>query len=477
MDYKLEQAIDLVELLHFVLKKWRIVVLAALVGAIVLGGSNAYTQLHDTKEQPEQEKTTKLEELKENLSDQDIVEVNSCVDLYKSYAGVYKEKITYGNKSIILNLDPEHVFLGSATFLISNYYDNQGIYVVENSDASNIVALYRDFLTDSETIARVREVTGRNVEDQYIKELITVELEGMSVLRISVLGATEAECRSVLDVLVKKLDEVSAEVRKSAPHDIVKTTEMIDEKYDTQVSDTIKNHSESLANMITAMRNIPTSLTASQRAYYTEIIKQKYPDERIKEEFKITKIIKMTIGGAIAGFVFVFMCFAVLYVLGQNVRMPRDLSDCFGVRVIGTIKPVAKPDDKKLFSTFDNWYERLFDRREGILPVDNAVEMISAEIALDIKKKGFKKIFITTSCNDENVKAVISNVASKLTDDIDVIVGDSVMSSTDSLKALSNADSTIIVEKILKSKIMDVNKELEICKNLGVDVLGAVVVI
>ena len=474
-SYDDENEIDLIELCHNVLKKWRVGIVAMRIGAVLMGAFSVYKQ-SQSEERTAEEMERALNECKKELTDLEISEVDTLVEMYGNYAFVYDEKEMYGQKSIYLNIDPEHVYSGTSTYVISNYYDNQGIYTVENTNAGNIVALYSELLTDDKTIDLIKEATGWDVDRQYVRELYGVSSAGVSLLRISTIAPTEEECRIIISVLEDRLEQVKSDVIANAPHDIVKVNDKYFEDYSNGITDAQKAQSDTLISLKTAMRNIPNNLTAAQKSYYTELLSQLYPDEVEEKKFSVFALVKYVIIGMIAGAFLIAFWYAFLYVLNQTLRTKDDITDLFGERVIGVIKPETSNPRKRAFSGIDCFIEKIFDKRDGLLSEQLALEMISSEITVGIEKGDIKKPFITSTCASEDVKNILETIRTKTKCQKELTVGKSVLVDSSSLKNLSESDGVIFVEKILDSKLSDIAKELELCKQYGVKVLGTVVV-
>ena len=473
MDYRYENEIDLIELFHYCLQKWRTIILAALIGAVLFGAYNGYKQAQPATAPTEEENEAALNKARKNLTDLEVSEVDTLAEMYDSYVKVYEEKELYGEKSIRLNMDPEHVHSGASTYIISDYYDNQGIYTVENQNAGNIVALYSELLTDDKTIDAIKEATGWSVDRQYVRELYGISSAGVSLLRISTIAPSEDECRIIIKVLEERLEQVKPQVQANAKHEIAKVNDKYFEDYSSSITDAQKAQSDTLISLKSTMRNIPNNLTAGQKSYYQELIKQKYPDEIKEQEFSVFSLIKFVVIGMLAGAFIVLFCLALAYALRQVLRTEDDMNSLFNTRVIGTVKSNENGGKKKFISGFDSWYEKKFDKKDGILPEAAAYDMIASEIAVGIEKDGIKKPFITSTSSDKTVAEVVNRIAKTCSG---LNRGASVVSDAEAVKSLSESDGVVIVEKIQDSRIVDIGRELELCKKYGIDVIGAVVV-
>ena len=447
--------------------------LAALIGAALFGAYNVYSQAQPETLPTEEENEAALKKARKGLTDIEVAEVDTLAEMYDNYVEVYAEKEMYGQKSIRLNMDPEHVYSGASTYVISDYYDNQGVYTVENLNAGNIVALYSELLTDDKTIDLIKQATGWDIDRQYVRELYGIGSAGVSLLRISTIAPSEEECRIIIKVLEERLEQVKPQVQANAKHEIAKVNDKYFEDYSSGITDAQKAQSDTLISLKNTMRNIPNNLTSGQKTYYQEIIKQKYPDEIKEKEFSAFSLIKFILIGILGGAFLLMFWYAALYALRMVLRTADDFASMFGTRVIGTIKASEASGKRKFLSGIDAWFEKKFDKKDGILPEEAAYKMIASEIAVGVEKGEIKKPFITSTSSDKASLEVVNKIAGMVNN---LTKGASVITDAAALKSLSESDGVVLVEKIQDSKISDIGRELELCKQYGIDVIGAVVV-
>ncbi len=468
--------IDLIDLFLYILKRWKVLILAGLIGGLLLGAYGGYKS-YNPGTQPF-DNSAELEKLSAGLTDIEKAEVQSAADIYVSYKGLYDDRLAYGENSLLLKLDPQQVYTGTTTYFISDYFDDKGKYVVENDNAGNIVAMYRAELTDDTTISFIKNVTGYNVDNTYIREIYSVFGDGVSLLKINVKADSQNTCEAILGVLEGRLEEVKGHVADKMDHNIEKVGTVWSKGYDGSIVDTQRVQNEALVNMQTAITKIPTSLTTDQQSYYKELIKSAYLPEQSEADasanagnsINIKGIIKKAIIGIIAG-VFLYACYlCCIYVFDQVLRTPDMLERACGSELLGVI---GSAERKR--RGIDGWLDKLSDKKDGVRDGADTYGLIAAAVSAGMDKKGVSKLFVTGSVSTEQAETVKSKIASLLPGK-DVKAGASVLADPEAVKALSSSEAVLIVEQTGLSKYADICKEADICKNYGIDILGTVAV-
>ena len=455
MNYREEREIDLIDLAREILKKWKIIVLCMVIG-LALGSVGGYfksAQLVNAETlEPivEDEKIEKnLEELKEDLSEREILEVKEAVKAYLSYKKVYEEKAKYGDTSIRMQLNSQSVPTMTASYIIGDYYEVTYPKIDEVNYISNIVSIYAKKLTDEDIVIDVARALGDNIPESYAKEVYSVYSEANSILSITVTARTKDECQKVMDVLTERLESEAASVKRMYTHSITYLDTFYSKNVNNSVLSEQQSQADSLASLEKTMLTVGSSLTTNQKSYFTalvnEEVKTKDVDTIIQRKFSI----KFAALGFMAGAFFIIMWICAKYILTQTIKTKDEFKNLFGLNVLGTIS---------------NECENL--------------GMITAGAQIGAKKIEAKKLYVASSLTDEQHTASYSKIVDAIqtgAGDITVDSGESILVNPASLEKLSAADGVIFVEKLKASKYEDIARELEIVKNYGIKVLGIVV--
>ena len=102
-----EVIIDVKEIWNRILRKWKILIFTAIIGAFlvdIIGYINSYKDYE--KNQPVDEKT--LEMYKERLSEKDLEAAEQAYDTYEVYKRQYQSALEYSQNSILMKLGTDN---------------------------------------------------------------------------------------------------------------------------------------------------------------------------------------------------------------------------------------------------------------------------------------------------------------------------------------------------------------------------------
>lgn len=455
MNYKEEREIDLIDLAREILKKWRLIVICMIVGLVIgsVGGYLKSAQLvnAETLEPIENEEKTEknLDELKDALSEREILEVREAVKAYLSYKKVYEEKAKYGDNSIRMLLNAQSVPTMTASYIIGDYYEVTYPKIDEVNYISNIVNIYAKALNDEDVVIDVAAALGGNIPESYAEEVYSVYSEANSILSITVTARSKEECQKVMDVLTARLESEAPSVQKMYTHSI----KYLDTYYSKNVDNTViaeqQNQADALASLEKTMLTVGSSLTANQKSYFTALINEEVKTKDVETIIQRSFNIKFAALGLMAGAFLMIMWICAKYILAQTIKTKDELIDLFGVNVLGTIS----------------------DKNENL-------GMITAGVQIGAHKVEAKKLYVASSLTDEKSISLYSKIVESIkncAEDITVDSGNSFLIDPASLEKMSQADGVMFVEKLKISKYDDIARELEIAKNYGIKNLGVVV--
>ena len=162
--YEDDVEIDLINMMFYLLKRWRGLVIAIILG-LVLGLGIYLVKDHQQKAElaaqtaavESADETEEFDESKYDISD----DVEANMELAYQYRQLYRKQLEYNQKSIIMQLDPNAVYTGELKYYLSAGYDTGLVSV-----------LYQSILSDKDLLTELQEASGLDCEVPYIKELI-----------------------------------------------------------------------------------------------------------------------------------------------------------------------------------------------------------------------------------------------------------------------------------------------------------------
>lgn len=135
--YMREEEVDLIGLLHYILKKWRIVVIAMIVFGVVADlyyvkkSSDAVTVESQTEEDSIE---ILIKNAKENLTEDAIQQVDRVYTMYAYNEDSYQENAEYLDSSLLMQLNPEEI----PTVLLSYQISRN----ISEEEIRNIMTMY-----------------------------------------------------------------------------------------------------------------------------------------------------------------------------------------------------------------------------------------------------------------------------------------------------------------------------------------------
>lgn len=491
-----EVQIDIVNLFHYILKKWRIVVIAMLVLGVVAdlyyvkeSSSNAAAVESQTIEEESIE--TQIRNVKENLTEDEMQQVDRVYTMYAYNEDSYQENAEYLDSSLLMQLDPEEI----PTVLLSYQISRN----ISEEEIRNIMTMYESTLLDETSCADIVDVIGKKYKNTAVKELVSITdnvnnnsviLQNVEsgVLNIRIYALEEKQCEKIADVIKKRMQAYTEQLQQVFGEFSVQN---ISEQYylssDSTVSTQKMNVVSAMNSAYSYMNNVTNVFTEDQLTYFNLLTKpldesmnqeerdtaeQNVADTAVKMNYFSTKYVLV---GLIAGAFLVALWYACVYIISQTVKDADDLKVVTGLPIFGTVLSNGKLDKR---NKVDKWIDSLFSR--GKKKEDDAVllERICHEIELQAKKKEVKNILLTSSAGNEDIALIMDKVQQKLTElGVSAVKSDSIASdSIEALEQLQKADGVVFVEQLMKSSREDIRKETELCSRYQVEMLGNVAV-
>ena len=430
-----EEEIDLVQMMRYILQKWKILLLAGVVG-LLLGG--AFGAMKAGK-QPAQ---------------MDIDELNiDQIQQYASYHQFYEDEITRQAESIYMNMNPEAVYMANKSYYVAG----------QESDLNRIGIAIGSIFQKQEVYDQVREKTGLTCSQRYLSELMSVwftETEKRAIqlnedhsndgkIYISVSAPSEEIGEAILAVLDAQVQAICAQIAQTAEGGMTyeAMTQTSRTGYNGGVVSARENGANQLASYLSTLSSIEEDLTDDDKAYYEQV----YTDKKPKN-----KMLKWVVLGGFAFFVLAGGWYVLAFLLDGSVKDTDELEDRYGLHLLARVEPegAAKKNLRGLDKLFaekplynDGAYLAAALSATGVSGLVLSGDLANAQIAQTMKaaaQAGGYKV-----CNRFAVDA--QAVADK-------------------------TDGVVLFIQPWVTKNTQVLRELEICEFNGLPVLGFVAV-
>lgn len=448
MEMKDEIIIDVKEVGHRIFKKWKILILGAIIGCFlmnIVGYINSYKKYQE--KQPVDETT--LEQYKSKLSGKELETAEQAYDTYEVYKKQYQSELEYSKNSILMKLATDNVATVEMQYYIDNHYVNVYPVIDQINNATDIIEAYSLRLTSSEVIDKIKENIGSDIEERYLRELISVEpIEDSQTMKINICSDSKELTNAIADVVEQEVNAYTQSIQEQyGEFDIIganrsETTDIDDTLFELQ-----QKEITSVATLRTQIDTVGSNLNDAQKAYYNACINNA---ESTKEKFqeKIVNKKNAVLGCGIG--IIVVVCFIILrYVLQKQLRNQNDLRDIYNSYSFGVVEEL----DQKM---------------------DIIVEQITA---FAIRGRITKVSLISTDVSEET-QSVLQTLASKIkNDNLEICTACGINNIPNLLKKIEDTNhQVILVEKKNKSTYENIEREIKICEKCDIQILGNVVI-
>lgn len=431
-----KEEIDLVQMIQYVLQKWKILLLAGVVG-LLLGG--AFGAMKTGKEPAQM----------------DINDLNADqIQQYVSYHQFYEDEMTRQAESIYMNMNPEAVYMAN-----KNYY-----VAAQESDLNRISLAIGSILQKQEVYDQVREKTGLTCSQRCLAELMSVwftETEKRAIqlsddnsndgrIYISVSAPSEEIGEEILAVLDAQVQAVCAQIAQTAEGGMTyeAMTQTGRTGYDGGVVSARQNGTNQLASYLSTLSNIEKNLTDDDKAYYEQVYEGSW-----KPENKMPKW--AALGGAVF-FVLAGGWFALAFLLDGSVKGTDELEDRYGLHLLARVEPEGAA--KKNLRGLDKLFAEKPQYNDG------------AYLSAALSATGISGLVLSGDLANAQIAQTMKTAAQaggyKVCDRFEV----------DAQAVADKMDGVVLFIQPWVTKKEQVLRELEICDFNGLPVIGFVAV-
>lgn len=490
-----EVQIDLMTLMHYILRKWRSIIVVMLIVAVA---ANLYSVKKSMSEAAsvsaaeEVDIEKQIENAKEELTADELEQVERVYSMYEYNSQLYQENKEYLEKSVLMQLNPNEI----PTVMLNYQFKKDQA----DEELSNIFTMYENALLDEDTCTAIIQVFGEEYANTSVRELISVtdtengqnsdiiklqKDKNSGILSIQIYAGSEEQCEQVAEIVKKRVLEYTEQLQQIFGN---YTVNAISEQYYISSDSNLNMQKSDVVNVVneacTVIKNITSGLSEKQIGYFNLLAKdcedQTIAKEDTQESANMTAnvqyiSIKYILIGLLAGMFLAVCWYAVIYIMTQTVKDVDEVKIITNLPVFGT---VLRSNENGKRNMIDRWIDSWFAHDKKSENNELLLTRISHEVAMLAGQKDKKCLLIACSGNDQNVKKQADSLVEKLRElGMNVTSTDSLVSdNTEVLKQLESADSAVFVEQLMKSERNQIREAVELCRRCRVEVLGSVIV-
>ena len=447
-----EKAISLMSLCFYVLKKWKIMLVFAVIAAILIGG--LYTVKDYQAYKVSQNSEQGSEASKKNVSEFVKASVLSKMETLENYKRTIETYEYYYANSIKVKLDPNDIPQGNHEYLFSALNAEELLKAISVCEQT----LFCDEKYE-ELIAELSEPTNVSMIKEVIvfgpEYPVAAQYEGMKqyddrsmIYNIRVRHYNENDCKTMHTFVFELMESLQAILdEKGIQVEVSHTASKMEHRVDRSTPALGKELRSTINSCYDNMESIETKMSAAEAEYYAYLLKENSKTEAnnavAKESASIVDFlnVKMAILGAMAGGVCVAGYFVLLYLIGGFVHNKEEMRSWLNIPVVE-------------FST--------------------ETDLLAAFFVGVAEKYNEKKIYLTSTAsqmNFEKMMQVSSIVANR---EIEIIVGNNILKDGTALQDAVDCGAMILLEKANVSKEKNVKDAILKATSCGINVLSIV---
>ena len=466
-----ERKLVLGDIVWYVLKKWRVLLVFILLFAVLLGVVK-YRQDYKIANPPVV--TQSLLDVKNSLSKDDLLLVEQLV--------ILNNRIDYRNEyrsnSIMMNIDP----FDEKTVTLQYFIDNEN-----DEKSSDLIFAYRNYVLNGQLGKDVVENLNLDTKPEYITELFQFESSDESSFSVVIRHSDEEECAAIADEVKNLLNQYKTIVgSKVGEHQLTILSDdkatVVDDELD-QIQREDQTYVESLKISLSGLRSSLTDTTTTVLNNWDEILRlEAEGDENVEQEenqvAQPTQALvsvngKYVLMGGLIGFFFATALLVLIYILSGKLRNKEEMND-LQVTNLGSVS--LKKYRKGLGGCVDKMLDRA--KRVGckMLSKEQQILYLVSNIQLACERASIHKVCIvsTEKCDNEELLNILKSELEKVS--IELIYCSDVNYSSEALVSLSQCGNAIIMEEQQKSYYKEIRNEIGLCKENKINILGSILV-
>lgn len=490
-----EREISLIDLMFEILLKWRIIIVAMVVGGILLGGYsywqsvqtiNAQQNVVSNKVHKENQEEIRAR-LENTLTDIQKNNVQSVLR-YEEYNASYNE---YHDNSILMQIDANNVPTMYLVFNVEtpNEKDKIILFDVYSQIINNgIVEWLAENGMDAKEAAKVIELINVKTDVGNQSEALLSGTKGS--ITVSIIHADEMQCKKLAKEVEKLV--LAKETEMEAVYGAIEV-KLIEEIYATVANfDVLTKQRTILTNTIsgnTSADNMKKVFTEDEKEYYelfkgdninVETETETEDDETTVEPATVVvqspsiNVTYVILGMVIFAFLYVFFVF-VAYILNNKLRASDSMTELYDITQLGVISTVS--GKKKFLGFVDALIIRLRDRNKRKFTKEESEEIVAVAIKMAVRKSETNEVSLVGCEVKKQTEDICNNIKALLEKEgIKITILDNVLYNAEEMEKLSDISQVVLIEKTGSTMYDEVEKELHLMKRYSIDVLGTILV-
>ena len=430
-----EEEFSIKDILFHILYRWRSCIVVALAGAILLGGYQYWKiwSVHKEGELTEEEQSYiyELENYRNSLK-------NAQANI-QNYTELLNERNEYLEKSIYLNLDYGHEWIGTRTYYVrlSDMETSQQNTSLDPTDA--LLNAYVNGMGGHLSDEVVTSVLGTD-DITLIKEVIQTNADySANIFKVSVIS----NGKETVELILQHLDDVVQQtlfpmVSELEPHLVSISFDSISQQKDKEVLNA--------RDKVTASITDYEKKIADNQKIVDKLIRDEEPKAPGKHIVRYAAIGFVLFGCIMAGF------YLVMYILQGYIHNSDEVKSVIPLPVYAQKTIVRAKRDR-------NWIDRLLIQLEFGKKKQSDQAFIERIAALICENYTDKNVVFTGDCSEDELKQLQGAVADAIGKTVTISTCKNLLDYPEGLSTCTEADVVLLVGKRYVSKMQTLIEE------------------
>lgn len=483
-----ESEISLLDLLYHILRRWRSILLFAVLFCVLLGGFKLVKGLgtlgSDDLKEEQKNYESQLEGYtlsKEHLEDQ-----------IKDLTDSIQDKEDYYDHSVLMKLDPKQAYKGTVTFVVTDAgavpfaEDDRDLSLAIDRKMNSVLGSYVSLIQNGTILHDIQNELPSKLDQKYLAELIYTQVDYQSkLLHITVVGDDKQQVQAISDAIVQGLQNASVQMNASvAAHRLELLSSYVgndadasipigmipeagvntsDASYQTSIEELQKNYTSSITDMQNQLLDCNNQLSE---------LEEPEPPVGASRTSVLKEGIKYGIIGFVSGAFVLAFVYALQYLLCGKLMDSDELNDRYGILLLGDYHAPLHTHTNRI----DCWIDRMNGITEDKRSVESVYALSAANILAQVGAEKNPKLLLMGNAKPEVFDAAATALSENLCSrGIDVIAAGNVNESASAIEKLRQADQVVLIEQRAVSREQDIQKELLTLRKLGKEIVGAIV--
>lgn len=491
MGSDLEEVVDIKSGIAYLLVKWKLIVLIALICAAV-GAGYASVKKSQQKTGVVVSYEDKLKKARGALQEADALYVEQLSNQYKNYGKRLNNWYLYMQQSALQNTDPYN-------------YSKRDIQYTVVSDNGSTINAFSASLLGQEEYEKIAQLMNCDVQTASLQELFTVTNTSLvgaesakgddgdditqeivsagsesfsGIMNITFISPKEEAAEGVQEVIDEAISEKCSEMLSAGTFITVEKIDMTMSRNDAKwllnqqqpAQQQIINLQTNRSNFV---KNSVDTLPEALRSYFDLLSageEQKDAAAAASSGKKISRK-KYALAGGLAGLILALIAVYLSFVFSDRIRSEEELRDNFKLPVLQRFRIGKAPSGVDVIR---NAGLSMLGAAKASETTESGAALLSAELERRIPGKEKSRLYIAYDCDTQSVKSAMDALAKQLSGESLTAAAGNPGASDAEGRELLKCDAVVIAETLNVSGKKMLRNLTEVCKRNGIPILGCV---